>query len=1220
MAVLSVGVFGAIGHGAAQPLVTVFFGDIINILGQEKDNMMEEISKMCVLMAVFGGVAIVCAAFQFMCFKYFGERMQKRMRVAYLDSVLHKDVGWFDMRQVASLPSQITGDIDNIAEAFSEKVSSSIMAVSCFMSGYILAFNAGWMLALVLLSILVLMALGLKFTGGAVREIRMKTQSWYAEAAATVEECLYSMRTVVAFGGEFRELAKFEAAIKEVQKNGVSNGLKGGIGLAWISTVLFAGYALAFGFGGWMRDNDIQNPTTGEVWQPGSIMTCFFCILIGAINLQNIAPGFKAMQGAKMSGGRFFGILETQSAIECSGSDGRKSLETIDHFELRNVHFYYPARPLIKVLDGICLSFKKGQKVAVVGESGSGKSTVMALLERFYDPQDGQVLIDGVDVRDYSVSTLRKAIGYVGQEPVLFATSIRENIMSGYPSATEKDLQQVCSEAQLTFVDSLPNKLDTFVGSGGSQFSGGQKQRIAIARALIKNASFLFLDEATSALDNASEKMIQDTLDHVSHARAGGLGIVSIAHRLSTVQNSDVIFVLSKGKVAEQGTHASLMDANGLYHALATAQQMSKSEHQKKEASQKAYSGDVTPQSQEGKDVATVGGATVRNSALEDVHEQEQERQKELLKTYKVPMRRLLTFCRPEWLYWIPALFGSAVDGCSMPVISFILTKAIVAFFLPKEQMMAKIQETCWIFLGIALANLIFVTGQHWAFAVLGEAMTARIRVAILKALFRQEMGFHDDPQNTPAMSARALEVYALRVTTFNRTFGVEVGALSCVACGLGLAFGYCWQMALVMLGSIPILMGALMLQRKTEEGSNKKENELLMLSQQIITDSVQNARTVHACGCEAELVQLYSGMLNSALKGLPKRAILGGCFFGFAAGIRFFVMSGGFYYGAVLINEGQTTFEAMLVAFMGVIFAGVGAGRCATMLGDGAKAKLAAHGIFSLIDRQSAIDGLEPSGSIPVLPTRYDAGRIEFENVQFHYPFRPQVKVLKGMSFTVSSGMSVGLVGPSGGGKSTVMALLQRFYDPMQGTVFIGSGRTPLKDVNIRWWRSQLGFVGQEPVLFNTSVRANVLYGLTDGETVSDEHLERCKKMANLSFLDENGGKGLDTEVGPRGAQLSGGQKQRVAICRALVRDPPLLLLDEATSALDTQSERVVQASLEAARAGRTCFAIAHRLSTISNCDIILVVGDGVVIEKGTHQELVALQGVYHKLQQQSH
>jgi len=244
--------------------------------------------------------------------------------------------------------------------------------------------------------------------------------------------------------------------------------------------------------------------------------------------------------------------------------------------------------------------------------------------------------------------------------------------------------------------------------------------------------------------------------------------------------------------------------------------------------------------------------------------------------------------------------------------------------------------------------------------------------------------------------------------------------------------------------------------------------------------------------------------------------------------------------------------------------------------------------------------------------------GNIEFRGVVFAYPFRPKVQVLRGMNFAIKAGQAVGLVGPSGGGKSTMYAIIQRFYDPQQGEVLVGRQKMNLADLNLRWWRAQIGFVGQEPILFNTTVRQNVLYGAApDGPEVPQAQLDKCSEMANLGFIFEKNGQGWDTEVGPKGSRLSGGQKQRVAICRALLKNPPILLLDEATSALDNHSERIVSRALEAAREGRTSFSIAHRLSTVEECDLILVSADGKIVEKGRDAELMVKGGIYMKLQE---
>ncbi|CAE7381505.1 ABCB1, partial [Symbiodinium pilosum] len=1123
------------------------------------------------------------------------------------------DVSWFDTKEVAALPAEINDDLEKIQDAFGDKFGNGVMAASAFLGGFGCAFGMGWLIALVMCSILPFMGVGAAFMGKAVQEIQNESQSWYAKASAVVEECLNAMRTVVAFGGEHRELKKFSAALVETRRGGVKNGFKVGAGMGYTMMIVFLGYGLAFWFGMTLRYNDEINPATGEAWNPGTIMAIFFCIFIGSFMIGNLDPSLKAMKAAQTAAGRFFQAVENKPAIQCRIEDKRLDITSIEKFQFESVHFTYPARPDVKVLNGLSLTIERGQKVAVVGESGSGKSTVMALLERFYDPDSGAVLVNGQNMTSFKISALRKCIGYVGQEPVLFASSIRHNIMQGNPSASKEDFAKACSDANLSFVDNLPDKYNTFVGSGGGQLSGGQKQRIAIARALLKKASFLFLDEATSALDNTSEKMIQATIDSISATADGGLGIVSIAHRLSTVRNADLIYVLSRGTLVEKGNHASLMEKKGTYYALVAAQ----------ESSHKADEGDEAPPVPHDNTHAMVVKRSSTNSGDSETarvrkeKEAEAEREKEITKKYKVPMGRLLSYNKPEWPFFVPAVLGAMVDGSAMPVCTIALVGSMEGFFkTDKEEMRRDLELMSLIFVIIGVSAFVGSTISHGCFSILGEAMTQRLRVAILTGMFRQEVGFHDNPANTPGMLSKALELWAFRVATLCKSIQAKAAAMSSLVVGLVIAFVYCWQMSLVMLGSIPVMIAAQALQMLVLLGASKNENENITNANQIVVDSVMNARTVQALGVEKGLVGMYVGWVEKSLVGMWRRNILAGLGFGVSNGIMFFIMAGGFYVASFLIKEGVADFQGVMMAFMGIFYAGMGAGQAAVMVGDATKAKVACHDMFQLMDRVSAIDGLEPVGETP---KELQAGQIEFSDVKFFYPFRPEVQVLKGITFRISAGQSVGLVGPSGGGKSTVMSLIQRFYDPQEGNVFIGSDRVALNTVNIRWWRRQIGFVGQEPILFNTTVRANILYGLDDGETVTDEYISQCEKMSNLAFLYKNGNKGLETDVGPRGSRLSGGQKQRVAICRALIRNPPVMLLDEATSALDTQSEAIVQKALEAAREGRTSFAIAHRLSTIQGCDVILVNADGRVVEKGNHDELMAMKGVYYKLQMQA-
>lgn len=287
-----------------------------------------------------------------------------------------------------------------------------------------------------------------------------------------------------------------------------------------------------------------------------------------------------------------FKIMDSKSIIEpprgIQVDDKHKpllprELRQLNTIEFHDVHFSYPRKLDIEVLQGMNIQINAGQKVAFVGESGSGKSTMIQLLERFYDPTVGAITANGFDLKDLPVFGWRGIIGYVGQEPALSAMSILENIRLGDPTASDQDVAKAAKMARADeFINTLPDKYETHVGSSGAALSGGQKQRIAIARALIRRPKILLLDEATSALDNESEKMVQETIDGLQSrdGESRDLIVVTVAHRLSTIRHSDTIFFLSKGQIAEQGTHDQLMNLRGGYHALVETQAMTVDEAQ----------------------------------------------------------------------------------------------------------------------------------------------------------------------------------------------------------------------------------------------------------------------------------------------------------------------------------------------------------------------------------------------------------------------------------------------------------------------------------------------------------------------------------------------------------------------------------------------------------------------------------------------------------------
>ncbi|KAJ3111273.1 ATP-binding cassette, sub-B (MDR TAP), member 4 [Phlyctochytrium bullatum] len=300
-----------------------------------------------------------------------------------------------------------------------------------------------------------------------------------------------------------------------------------------------------------------------------------------------------------------------------------------------------------------------------------------------------------------------------------------------------------------------------------------------------------------------------------------------------------------------------------------------------------------------------------------------------------------------------------------------------------------------------------------------------------------------------------------------------------------------------------------------------------------------------------------------------------------------------------------QNVFKVMFC----VIFTAISAGQALSFAPNYVQAKLAAFSVFDLLDTKSKIDPTSEEGAPE---GKGPKGKVELKNVVFRYPSRPDVPVLNGLNVSALIGKTVAMVGPSGCGKSTVIALVERWYDVLDGTCEVS-------DLDVRSWRlkslrEEMALVGQEPVLFNLSLRENIMYGAYNG-VASQEEIEAAAKLANIHDFVTTLPEGYNTIVGSKGGQLSGGQKQRVAIARALIRNPKLLLLDEATSALDSESERVVQEALDRAAKGRTTLVIAHRLATIQTADVIVVFDKGQVVEMGTYQELIALGGRFAEL-----